>query len=134
MLVDAPDRAYPAIIWCGRNNFNDPTTVKADIAAMVASLPHTNYLVLGLPNASDEPSGSGAWTLITQLNADLAATYGSKFWDVRAYLLTQGNGSAQDNADIANDIPPSSLRTDSVHLNAAGYTLISPIIKSKIGI
>ena len=39
------------IIWSGRNNYTATNTVKADIAAMVAHMTTTNYLILGISMA-----------------------------------------------------------------------------------
>jgi hypothetical protein len=134
MLAFTGRHSDPTVIWAGRNNYSDPTTVKADIAAMVAELDTDNYLVLGVHNGAGEGTATTAYGHITGINADLAATYGSKFWDTRAYLLTRGDGSAQDNTDIADGIVPTSKRSDTLHLNAAGYTLIAAGIVSRMGL
>ena len=116
MLGDTAKHSWPTIIWAGRNNYSDPTTVKADIAAMVASLNSQNYIVLSVLNGSyggyEIPGGAG-YAYITQLNSDLASTYGSHFLDVRSYLVSLYNPSIpQDVTDHSNDTPPSSLRSD----------------------
>lgn len=124
MQADPAKWALPTIIWAGRNNFADPTTVKADIASMVASLGHSNYIVLSVLNADNatEYAGGSDYATIMQLNADLAATYGAHFLDVRSYLVSLYNPSVpQDVIDHGHDIPPSSLRSSTVHLNDAGY-------------
>ena len=113
----------PTIIWTGRND-GQVASAETNIAAIVAKLTHTNYIVLGLLNTSAETIGTGGYNIITQINSDLAATYGSKFFDMRTYLVAQYNpGIPQDVTDHSNDITPSSLRVDTVHLNVAGYSL-----------
>jgi hypothetical protein len=124
----------PTVIWAGRNNYSDPTTVKADIATMVAALGHTDYLILGVHNGAGEGLITTAYSFITGINTDLAALYGAKFWDTRAYLLTQGDGSVQDNADIADGIVPTSKRSDTLHLNAAGYNLVVAGIRTRLAL
>ena len=131
--ADTTKHAWPTIIWAGYNNYNDPAQVKADIAAMVAALGHSNYLVLSVLNGSSEPSGSSGYNTIIQLNNDLAATYGSHYLDVRSYLVSLYDpGNAQDVIDHGNDVPPSSLRYDTVHLTGAGYTDVAQKIEQNI--
>lgn len=98
---------------------------------MVAALGHTNYLVLSIPNSdsSGEWKGGASYPTLMQLNADLAATYGARFLDVRAYLVSLYNPSIpQDVIDFSHDVPPSSLRVDNTHFNAAGYQAIANYI------
>lgn len=123
--------AIPATFWAGRNNIADPTTIKADIATMVATQTNSNYLVLGIvpDSAGQEALGQANYARLTTLNSDLATTYGSKYFDVKLYLQGFGNGSGQDNTDIANDIIPSSLRIDGVHLTTVGYDLVAARVK-----
>ncbi|MCX6703403.1 MAG: GDSL-type esterase/lipase family protein [Candidatus Zambryskibacteria bacterium] len=135
MIADNVRRDWGTIIWVGRNNYSDPVTVKADIAAMVASLGHTRYLVLSILNGTGELSGSAKYNTIIQLNNDLATIYGSHYVDVRSYLVSQYNsGIPQDVTDRANDVPPSSLRSDSLHLNAAGYTAVANKVYQNISL
>ncbi|HEX8350287.1 MAG TPA: hypothetical protein VF598_10020, partial [Hymenobacter sp.] len=58
MLADTGKRTWPVIIWAGRNDLNNPDQVKASIAAMVASLTHTNYLILSVFNGAGEGIGT----------------------------------------------------------------------------
>jgi lysophospholipase L1-like esterase len=133
MLADTSKLGLYTIIWAGRNNFTSPATVKADIAAMVAALGTSNYVVLSILNGNGEPSGSGNYTTLTTLNNDLATTYGSHYVDVRAALVTAYDPAlSQDVIDHANDVPPTSLRFDGIHLNTAGYTLVANLVNSYI--
>ena len=126
MVAATDKRGNFTVIWAGRNNYADPTTVKADIAAMVAALTTTRYIVLGVTNASGEPSGNAGYVTIVALNADLAGIYGQKFIDIRSHLVSLWDPNvAQDVTDAGNDVPPSSLRSDSVHLNTAGYIAVA---------
>lgn len=131
MLADAAQHnRWINLLWLGRNNFSDPTTVKADIASCIANLytGNTRYLVLSVLNSSAEGTGSGNLTTILALNADLATLYGSRYVDVRAYLLTKGDGGPTDNADIANGVIPTSLRSDAIHLNDTGYQHVADCV------
>lgn len=125
----------PTIIWAGRNNYSFPNTVLADIASMVTNLwsqGNTNrYLVMSILNGSiaGEQRGGVGYDVITNLNAQLAALYGANYVDVRSYLVSRYNpANTNDVADFANDIVPSSLRYDTLHLNTNGYAAVAAYI------
>ena len=126
----------PTIIWAGRNNYDEHSTILADTAAMVANLAtqgNTNrYLVLSLLNGSFESfegRGGGGYELITNINAKLAAVYGAHYVDVRSYLVSLYDPAlTNDVIDFVNDIPPTSLRSDEIHLNGAGYAAVAKYI------
>lgn len=119
------------IFWVGRNDFSNGisnSTILANIASMVAALGHDRYLILGILNAdtANEYSGAPGYATITSLNSSLASTYGSHYFDMRAYLVSQYNASIpQDVTDHGHDVPPSSLRVDVLHPNDAGATVIA---------
>lgn len=137
--LDARDDTV--IIWSGRNNNGSRAQVNADIAAMVGYLNTLGkrYLVLSVCNGVGETTGTSAHTnIVVNLNADLAATYGTRFVDVRSYLVTNGLADAgitpttQDTIDVAGDTIPASLRVDSVHLTAAGYTIVGTQVRNRM--
>jgi hypothetical protein len=134
MVADTTRAGNTVVIWAGRNNYTDPTTVKADIAAMVASLASPkNYVILGITNGEsvNEYAGGALYAIMVQLNADLAALYPDNFIDIRAYLVSQYNPSIpQDVTDFGRDIVPSSLRSDAFHLTTAGNTLVSARVEA----
>ena len=134
LVADTARQNMPTVIWAGRNNFQSPTTVKADIAAMVAALGHNRYLVLGVTNAtqSDEYVGQPYHTTISQLNTDLAAIYGTRFIDIRSILVNAGTNTGQDLIDKNNDAIPLSLRTDTIHLNRLGNNVVADAVYAKI--
>ncbi|WP_353472317.1 hypothetical protein PVT71_13580 [Salipiger sp. H15] len=131
------------ILWLGRNNNADPDTIKAHIALCVSQLDRGNrrFLVLSVLNGdydAEEHVGGARYATITGLNADLEATYPGEFVDIRRLLISEGltrawiAPTAQDLTDIANDVPPSSLRTDNLHLNAAGYQVVAEIVAEQL--
>ncbi len=132
-FMAAPNQwANLTIIWSGRNNFLDPATVECDIAAMVFVLGHQNYLVLSVLNMNIEPIGTTNYVAITNLNHDLSVIYGTHYVDVRSWLDSTNAlaylgiaPSAQDAADIINDVTPGSLRSDGIHLNSVGYSAVA---------
>ena len=137
-MVRAPKLyKYPVVIWAGRNNYLSPQKVKDDINIMVAKLRHKHYLVLGILNADRETEikGCNYYNVIKELNADLAATYGDHFIDIRSYLVSEYN--TKDPFDIENfnnDVIPHTLRSDNLHLNNAGYNLVAKKIYERINI
>jgi len=125
-----------AIIWAGRNNYSAPALVLSDIAAMIAAHPNDKFIVLSILNGDfpGETSGLTNWTTITQLNTSLKSAYPNNYIDIRATLVAQGApGSAYASAaDFANDMVPSTLRGDQIHLNQAGNGLVAAAIKTFI--
>ncbi|PKP69094.1 MAG: hypothetical protein CVT82_12610 [Alphaproteobacteria bacterium HGW-Alphaproteobacteria-4] len=112
-----------AWIWAGRGNYTEPAQVMVDIAAMVASLGHSRYLVAAiLPSAADTAAGVST---IAALNANLAALYRTHFVDLLGALQAHAGGTPGDIADLAAGIVPRSLRSDAIHLNDAGYAIVA---------
>lgn len=126
--VDTEGRhAWINVFWIGNNNAGDPATVMADIAACVALLEGApkKFVIVSLINGSASPKGSAAYANITGINADLAALYPGAYLDVRTHLVNAFDpSSAQDVADFSNDLVPSSLRGDAIHLNTRGNQLV----------
>jgi len=129
MLADTGKRTWPTIIWAGRNDSDQGEQVKASIAAMVAALPHKEYLVISVYNGSGESPGTYGYEHVLSLNADLAAIYGSHFLNIRPYTVSMYNpADPTDVADFNNDTPPTSLRSDFLHPNKAGCSIIANYI------
>jgi len=124
------------IIWAGRNNYTSPTTVKADIASMVAHSASGRYIVLSILNGdyATEYAGQADYATIVALNADLATLYGPKYYDIRADLVALG-GPGQAYADptnFARDVYPDALRDDQIHPNDTCIPLIAVMIQNKL--
>jgi len=109
----------PTIIWAGRNNYSKVSMVEADIAAMVAALGHSRFVVLGIIKANNQ---TDQWVDI--LNDHLKQTYGTRFLDMQAYLFSKYNPSLTQDAEshLAGNIAWS-LHSDWLHLNNDGYLL-----------
>ncbi len=119
-------RNHTAWIWAGNNGVStasDAAATKADIAAMIDFMGHKRFLVLSVLASTDANAARVA--VLQQMNRDLADIYGHRFVDVYSALLSAGNGSAEDNADIAAGYTPRSLRTDTIHLTTAGSTVVA---------
>lgn len=132
--VDIP-RDCVTIIQVSRNNFD---TIEANIAAIrdlvstLSSLSKRFIIPLVLPTgyAQDgsvadpiEPTGSERRLRIEAMNAAIKTAFPDNWIDLLPILQARGDGSANDNADIANGFTPRSLRTDFLHLNAAGRSI-----------
>jgi hypothetical protein len=47
--------------------------------------------------------------------------------------MAANDGSTQDLIDVGNDVHPTSLRSDAIHLNATGYNnVIAPAVFDKM--
>ena len=137
-------RADTTIIWAGRNdsraNRAAITATRDTILAMIDYLSPLSkrVLVLGILNTSSETTGTDAYNGIVAANKELAANLGDRFIDIRRYLIDFGLADAgltatdQDLTDIANDVVPSQLRVDSIHLTGAGYTLVGNFVARNI--
>jgi len=132
MLAASDKYSWPTIIWAGRNNYTNEAQVDADIASMVAALQsvgNDNYIVLSILNGEGEGTGTSAYNQIIQDNNDLAVIYGSRYLDIRSYLVSQYNPAlSQDVTDHSNDVPPTSLRFDFLHPNTADYLIVAQYI------
>ena len=121
------------IFWMGTNDAYPadwPTTILNNIATCVSGLKGAKrYLVLGVTKAE---SGSPTPAALTALDASLLSIYGDKFVDVRAYLQSKNDGSANDLADIAAGLVPRSLRSDTIHLNDKGYQHVADLLAATL--
>lgn len=133
VLADTQGRnSWINLFWMGNNNPSAPATVAADVAACVSNLYAGNdrYLVFSLLKnaAADAPTKANVDTI----NAGFASTYGGRYLDVAAYLMSKGDGGVNDNADIAAGLVPRSLRVDNIHLNGAGYQHVADCVKARL--
>ena len=123
------------VIFVGQNGaeFTGLTGVDARMAiidSMISHIGHNRYVVFGLSTGTDSSRSVE--------DEKLLAKYGNKFFPVRTMLVNYGltiNGltpTSQDTTDIAEGTVPTSLRSDSVHMNAYGYTAIGKMLADKI--
>jgi lysophospholipase L1-like esterase len=129
-VQDTAHDDWVTVLWYGGNNETQADRIKADLARSIASLAPGNdrFIVMAVVNSSApwERRGTPDYQTIVQLDADLAAAYPQNFLDIRSFLVSQFDpNSAIDVADHADDIPPTSLRADGVHLNHAGYEAVA---------
>lgn len=137
---------YLPVFWLGRNQFNysqgatalatQAANVKANIAAAISKLKPVDrrFLVLGVSSGSNsfEYVGTDNYIAKRTLAADLAKLYPDNFIDIDTILVNAGTGTGQDLTDFNNGVVPASLRTDSQHLNAAGYQIVAQAVYNHI--
>lgn len=118
------------IFWCGSNDVGTATI--ADVAGFidlaVAKLQQSEkrFLVLGPIASNAVTSASGGYAPMRAAVAQLRARYPSNFIDIHEVLIENYNPAIpQDVTDYANKVTPSSLRTDTIHLNNAGYAIVA---------
>jgi lysophospholipase L1-like esterase len=127
-VADTEHRDWISVYWYGHNNFTKDA-VPGDIAASIAALaPNNNaFIVMSLLNwADDGERGTASYADIMHCNSVLAAQYPNNFIDIHAYLVSlfQPN-NPQDVQDHLNDLVPTSLRFDRIHLNDAGCNAVA---------
>lgn len=134
---------YTFCYWDGRNNKElDNWSVVSYVQDMIDHLavqePRGAVLSIINGNYADEFIGQPKYLELIAANEELATAFPDFYVDVRRYLIDDGladlgiTPTAQDLTDIANDIVPSSLRTDNIHLTAAANGLVSDYVKAQI--
>lgn len=130
LLADTNKWNWTTIIWAGQN---DPTVgvVETNVAAMVATLTHTNYLVVGLTLATNFGPGNATYVSVRTINTNLATTYGNRYLDIHSYLVSQANTNTEYYY-YTNDMVPPSLLADFIHLNQFGHSLAATQIMARL--
>lgn len=122
------------VIWAGTNDIPDSSTVEnviKNIDLMIEYNDSSNYIVVGLTSKSHIPD-------VIEVNEALSQKYREHFLDIRKYILESGltdlniSPTAQDLEDLSNGEIPTSLRSDNVHFNTNGYTIIGTQIYNKL--
>lgn len=135
LAADTNRYANYSVLWAGAN---DIPTFAADttnnITNMVFRLTSPKrFMVLSLLNNTNWFRGTANYGIVTNINAYLAGMYPAHYLDIRSMLVAAFDaGNPQDVVDNANDVPPSSLRADQIHLNTAGYAFVSQAIANFI--
>ena len=111
-----------------------PGTILADVRAVQDAIINalgpacSAFVIQGIYNQASAyaVTGGDADLAIIAHNNERRAKYPGRFVDRFAILAAGGDGSANDNGDIANHWPPRSLRGagDVIHPNTAGHGLI----------
>lgn len=123
-----------AVIWAGRNNYDEPAQVLSDVRAMVEFLKPLNkrFVVLSPPNGNyrDEYIGAPNYHYFVEIRDGLRNSYPNNFLDVWQLLVQSYDPSdPRDVADYQKGIPPHSLRDDDIHLNEAGNRKVAAWVR-----
>ena len=120
-----------------------------DMARIVAAAAGNRVLILPILPAADEPadgtpnpnvpgeayhlrSARAAANARTEALFPTAIARDAAGRTLLKRLQDSGNGSAGDNADIAAGLTPRSLRSDALHLNAAGDAVVFAFVKEAL--
>lgn len=122
------------VFWMGRNNSSRPHEVYADLHASIEHIKALNgrFLILGVLTASGEVAGNAYYYNAINLNNLLRCEFPNEFIDIRRELILAGQPSGQDLIDRLNDVTPTSLRSDTLHLNDAGYQVVAAALARAI--
>jgi lysophospholipase L1-like esterase len=135
MVADTAHKNRITVVWYGQNN-KVKADVAADVAASLAALAPGNnrFIVLSMVGwARESVRNWPMHTQIVQANKELAARYPDNFIDIRAHLVgLYQRGSEQDQQDFRNDLVPSSLRSDDIHLKDEGCHAVAARVKEFI--
>jgi hypothetical protein len=125
------------IIRLGQNDGYDQTQILPALTAIVANLKSLNkkFLIIGLTGSAADTIGTANYNTLQATNAAMAAAWPNNYarntsgQDLRAFLVANYNPSlSQDVIDHGNDVVPTSLRSDLVHENDAGYDLTEQFV------
>ena len=112
-MIKYSKNAEVNIIWSGQNNSLDKDFDIQEIIniqkKMIEYSGSDNYIIIGLLYAGDE------------VNNAMAEAYGEHFLDVRNALSTDNSNTVSED-----------YKSDSVHLNAEGYTIVAEQVYNKL--
>ncbi|WP_066303228.1 hypothetical protein [Arthrobacter luteolus] len=121
-------------IWSGRNDVleGDPDLVVGSIQSMIDYLNTSVKRVLVLEVLPSTSDGAAGKAKLDALNAALKTAFRPGWLPIASWLRTDDAATAagiaftnQDRADIAASLTPTSFRSDSTHLSAAGCAAVA---------
>ena len=117
-------------LFIGQNGgYNTEEELVEQIRNAIRHNNSNKYIILGLTTGSNAERAS--------LEKTMQNAFGLHYLNTRKYLYMYGLSDAniepttQDENDIKNGIVPNSLRSDSVHLNDKGYTVLGNLVYKK---
>lgn len=132
IFFNATDRYNNSILclFIGQNSgYNTEEELVDQIRNAIRHNGGDKYIILGLT--------TGSTTERASLEKTMQNAFGLHYLNTRKYLYMYGLSDAnitpttQDENDIKNGIVPNSLRSDSVHLNDKGYTVLGNLVYKK---
>jgi hypothetical protein len=140
-VVDYDYENYTHVIWIGRNNYDDFSTIMDNVESCVRRIGHGRYVVMSVINSTDvvpEQENQAGWTAIFAIENALAVKYPGNFLNIRRLLIDRGlavaglSATGADTADIALDTIPIQLRADPIHLTTAGDAVVASLVNEFI--
>lgn len=130
------------IAWAARNSYFETASIIENLRLIIndqRTLTKRFIVPLCLYGEGDE-TGTANRAVIDYSNAAIKAAWPDNWIDFNPALQAAGNGSTEDNADIASGITPRSLRikdgdgvtVDFLHPNAAGNTVLANALQTLI--
>jgi hypothetical protein len=130
-IIPDTDRDYDITIFqYGRNDVkkdNAKQIVMDALAASIAKLKAQNkkFLINSVLQDTADHIGTPIYSVILDINTTIKMTYPAEYVETRMALIrAYDSNNAQDVIDVSNDVTPSSLRSDTTHLNSAGYRIV----------
>lgn len=122
------------VFHLGRNNATDTAQIAQDLDEMIGTLNHDKFLVIGILTGDwdTERPGTGYFARVHAFNAWLAAKYTFHYIDPLPPLLGLANGSMEDTRCVLNEVSPTSVRLDQLHLNTTGCKALGIEAASRI--
>lgn len=125
------------VIWAGSNDVGTAgmASVQANVEKCIAKLTPSRgrFVILSpIPNSA-YTVGAAAHTEMRAVTDALKAKWPRNVIDVHHLMVENYNPAVpQDVTDYANKVVPSSLRSDAIHLNNAGYAVVAAAVASHI--
>lgn len=125
------------ILWMGSNDVGlaSINTVLTQLDKCIFKLRpnRKRFLILGPINNQVYTAGTQAYVDMRAAIDAIKSKYPRNFIDIQGLLVENFNaGIPQDVTDYGNKVVPSSLRTDNIHLNNAGYAVVAAAVKAFI--
>jgi hypothetical protein len=140
LVLDAQNNYKSAIhlMWWGRND----TPVFSNLLNLYSQQISTlrkpkRFVTIGVLSALNEINGSGNKNAIDAINVQLKATYPNNYVEITPPAVGElafwgYTATSQDLTDISNGVFPTGTRSDNVHLNTLGYSVIAKRVLDKL--
>jgi hypothetical protein len=130
--ADSEHNASNLLIYEGGLDF-DPANELFGLQTILSTNTSGRYVLIEPIKASDMPTGSAKRTDHEAAWAGLVAEIGvENIIYTHTAMKAANDGSAQDLADLADDICPTSLREDGIHPNSAGQDVLATAIYTQL--
>ena len=146
--VDFPTMVFPEtpisnkhikVIWSGTNDGSNMFNHEGGVEHVVKEIKllvdtAEKYIVVGCHDCNS----SFSYDQLLAFNTKLKDTFGNHYVDIYDFIIKYGlayeglTATQQDKTDIANNIVPTSLRSDAIHFNSYGYDIVANLIYERL--